>query len=113
LTYLGFAKEFAAIANPLPNDNITILAERGLMLRMAETSPLYQIMPNGGNYYLHKFIFHLLLKSGSLLLFCTIIHMTKCPNSSVPSKQQIKWHWQNKIHISFFVSVIVYRVIIN
>jgi hypothetical protein len=62
LTYLGFAKEFAAIANPLPNDNIMILAERGPMLRMAETSPLYQIMPNGGNYYLHKFIFHLLLK---------------------------------------------------
>jgi len=56
------------------------------MLRTAETSPLYQIMPNGGNYYLHKFIFHLLLKSGSLLLFCTIIHMTKCPNNSVPSK---------------------------
>jgi hypothetical protein len=64
------------------------LAERGPMLRTAETSPLYHIMPNGGNYYLHKFIFHLLLKSGSLLLFCTIIHMTKCPNSSVPSKQQ-------------------------
>jgi hypothetical protein len=24
LTYLGFAKEFATITNPLPNDNITI-----------------------------------------------------------------------------------------
>ena len=24
LTYLGFAKEFAAIANPIPNNNITI-----------------------------------------------------------------------------------------
>jgi hypothetical protein len=30
------------------------------------------ITPNGGSYYLHKFIFHLLLKSGSLLLFCAI-----------------------------------------
>jgi hypothetical protein len=90
-----------------------VLAEIGLMLCITEMSPLYQIMPNGGNYYLHKFIFHLLLKSGSLLLFRTIIHMKKCPNSSVPSKQQIKWHWQNKIHISLFVPVIVYRAIIN
>jgi hypothetical protein len=40
------------ISFPLLNDEqCQTLAERGPMLRTAEMSPLYQIMPNGGNYY--------------------------------------------------------------